>query len=286
MGITSFSVESPLGRWTMTGWSPPHLAGVVESIWHFDGTVSYLRERTFPSGLLQLIVHLGGRYRVVENGRAELCAELCVGGLQTGPLLVESPGSHCRVMGVQIHPIGAYRLFGTPLGELAGQANLDLQDVVGPAARELQERCLGAGSAEEQVRCAAGWIVERLAHSPAPDPAIAWTAAEIKRRQGAVSISALRERTGLTKTRLATMFRDQVGVTPKLFARIHRFRRALKLIDQGDGPLADIALAAGYYDQPHMNAELRELSGLAPGEFLAAVRYPNSVSVAEPAERT
>jgi len=75
-------------------------------------------------------------------------------------------------------------------------------------------------------------------------------------------------------------------VKDKLFARIHRFRRALKLIDQGDGPLADIALAAGYYDQPHMNAELRELSGLAPGEFLAAVRYPNSVSVAEPAERT
>lgn len=281
MGITSFSVESPLGRWTITGWSPPHLAGVVESIWHFDGIMNYLRERTFPSGLLQLIVHLGGRYRVVENGRPELCAELCVGGVQTGPLVVESPGTRCRIMGVQLHPMGAYRLFGRLLGELGGQSNVDLQDLVGPAARELQERCLQAGSAEEQVRCAAGWIAQRLARSPAPDPAIAWTAAEIKRRQGAVSISELRDRTGLSKTRMATVFREQVGVTPKLYARIHRFRRALELINQGSDPLVDVALAAGYYDQPHLNAEFRELSGLAPGEYLSAARYPNSVSLAE-----
>lgn len=281
MGITSFSVESPLGRWTITGWQPPPLADAVESIWHFEGTLTCLRERTFPSGLLQLIVHLGGRYRVVEKGRAELCSEMCVGGIQTGPLVVESPETRCRIMGVQLHPVGAYRLFGRPLGELGGQSNVDLQDLVGPAARELQERCLEAGSAEDQVRCAAGWIAERLARSPAPDPAIAWTAAEIERRQGAVSISELRDRTGLSKTRMATVFREQVGVTPKLYARIHRFRRALELINQGSDPLVEVALAAGYYDQPHLNAEFRELSGLAPGEYLAAARYPNSVSLAE-----
>jgi AraC-like DNA-binding protein len=280
-GITSFSVESPPGRWTFTGWKPPHLAGVVELIWHFDGTVISLRERTFPNGLLLLIVHLGGRYRVLENGRPQVCAEVCLGGLQMGPLVVESPAERCRVMGVQLHPLGAYRLFGRPLAELTGQSNVDLLDVTGSAANELRDRCLEAISAEEQVRRAASWIAERLARSPAPDPAIAWSAAEIRRRQGAVSISELREATGLTKTRMAMVFRDQVGVTPKLYARIHRFRRALELINRGSEPLVDVALTAGYYDQPHLNAEFRELSGLAPGEYLAARRYPNSVSMAE-----
>ena len=283
MAITSFSVESPLGRWTMTGWNPPHLSGVVESIWHFDGVMSCLRERTFPSGLLQLIIHLDERYRVVEGERSEVCAEVCVGGIQTGPLVIESPGSRCRIMGVQLRPVGAYRLFGLPLAELAGQSNVDLQDVVGATAAELRERCLESGSAEEQVRRAAAWIEGRIARALEADPAIAWTAAQIQDRQGAVSISRLRDRTGLTRTRLAAGFRDQIGVTPKLYARILRFRRTLGLINQGEEPLAEIALAAGYYDQPHMNAELRELSGLAPGEFLAAARYPNSVSLAEPA---
>ena len=45
------------------------------------------------------------------------------------------------------------------------------------------------------------------------------------------------------------------------------------MLQKGERPLIDVAQAAGYYDQPHMNAEFRELSGLAPREFLAA-RYP------------
>jgi AraC-like DNA-binding protein len=113
------------------------------------------------------------------------------------------------------------------------------------------------------------------------EPAVAWVAAEIERREGAVSIGELRERTGLSKTRLATLFRAQIGAPPKQYARILRFRRVLSRLQTGAAPLADLALDAGYYDQPHMNAEFRELSGFSPREFLAARRYPGSVSLAE-----
>ena len=101
---------------------------------------------------------------------------------------------------------------------------------------------------------------------------------------GAVSIAALREQTGQTKTRLTTAFREQIGVPPKLYARIHRFRRVLALLDESAGPFAEIALTAGYYDQPHMNAEFRELSGFTPRDFLAATRYAGSTNLAEVAE--
>src|SRR5437588_11929303 len=72
-----------------------------------------------------------------------------------------------------------------------------------------------------------------------------------------------------------------IGAPPKRYARILRFRRVLSLLQSGAAPLADLALDAGYYDQPHMNAEFRELSGFSPREFLAARRYPGSVSLAE-----
>ena len=60
-----------------------------------------------------------------------------------------------------------------------------------------------------------------------------------------------------------------------------RFTRVMKLVSAETAPLADIACEAGYYDQPHMNAEFREFSGFTPSEFLHAHRYVNSVSVAE-----
>lgn len=277
--FATYEIDSHLGRWTITEWRPPHLASVVEGMWHFDGVVGYPRERVFPSGMMELIVHLGERYREVRGDRTEPYTVTCVTGLQLGPMVIEAPSCHNAVIGIRLHPAGAFALMG-PLAEVSG-LSVDLQDLVGAAAAELAERCAGTVSPEERLRIAARWIGERVAKSPGADPAVSWMASQIRRREGAVSISELRERTGFSKTRLVTLFREQIGVTPKLYARILRFRHALERLVQGAGPLSELALEAGYYDQPHMNAEFRELSGFTPRELQAATRFPNSPSLAE-----
>ena len=43
-------------------------------------------------------------------------------------------------------------------------------------------------------------------------PAVAWAAGRIEQSSGAVSIAELRRQTGLSKTRLAEAFRDQIGL--------------------------------------------------------------------------
>jgi len=70
------------------------------------------------------------------------------------------------------------------------------------------------------------------------------------------------------------LFREQVGVRPKLYARLLRFQRTLACLQAGDGRLADLALELGYYDQAHMNAEFRDLGGVSPLQFVAA-RFEN-----------
>jgi AraC-like DNA-binding protein len=280
MGIVTQSVVSPLGCWTQSRWSPPHLAGLVEAFWYFEGRTTFARERNFPNGMFELIVHFGETYRVVEGPWTGRCSTACFGGLMSGPAVVEAPASSPPVLGIRLHPAGAYALLGRPLSQMGG-LTIDLRDLAGAAAEELIERCHGASSGEERLRAAAAWVSERLAPSRRVDPAIAWVAGQIERREGAVAISALRDRAGLSKTRLATAFREQIGVTPKQYARILRFRRALTMVNAGEETLAEVALAAGYYDQPHLNAEFRDLSGFSPREFLAALRYPESVSLAE-----
>ncbi|HXU34614.1 MAG TPA: AraC family transcriptional regulator [Thermoanaerobaculia bacterium] len=285
MPIEVQSHDSPLGRWTIAGWRPAHLAGIVEGIWYFEGFVALPRERIFPDGRAELIVHLGPRYGQVEGaGRVDPYPTVCMSGVLLRSNLIEAPPGECAVLGVRLHPAGAYALLGRPLHDLAG-ITVDLADLISSASADLAERCAEAASPEARLRAAAGWIAERTARAPGADPAVAWTAAEIERQGGAVSISALRERTGWSKSRLAERFKEQIGVAPKVLARIVRFRRALvRLHRQGEGgSLADLALRSGYYDQPHFNAEFRELAGFSPGEYLAASRYPESVSLAEPA---
>ena len=65
-------------------------------------------------------------------------------------------------------------------------------------------------------------------------------------------------------------FRQRFGLPPKLVARILHFHRTAALLGEAanDGR-ADIALAGGYYDQPHFNRDFRQFAGCTPSEYLA-----------------
>jgi AraC-like DNA-binding protein len=282
--MTPIVVDGPLGRWTHSACRPSHLRGLVDEIWLFDGWLATRRERTFPNGLLEIFVHLGDRYRVVEDRGLEqdwVCPTLCLTGLQRSPVVVEAPARRTKVLGMKLTPAGAYALFVRPMCDLTG-LTIDLHDLVDRGAAALADECHDAPSIDACLRSAVSWLDRRLAAQTRMDPAISWMIDQIYGSRGIVAIGALRERTGVSKTRLAAAFQEQVGVSPKQYARIVRFSRVLtRLHHEACGPLSVLALEAGYYDQPHMNAEFKELSGLTPGEFLAAQRFPNSVHVAE-----
>lgn len=271
MQIVTLRHESPRGRWTYWEWRPAHLANAVELVWQSDGSTWEPRDRHYPAPSIELLVNIGGdRFRLVEPSGAEFFDDAWLAGVQVGPVVTETP-RHSTVLGVRLRPAGAYALLARPMRELSGFV-ADLSDLVGHAARALTDRCRDATSVEERFRVAAAWVAERVSRARGIVPEIAWSAAQIERSAGAVPIEELRRETGLSKTRMVTAFRDQIGVSPKLYARIVRFSRATAILGAGPGPLADVALAAGYYDQSHMNAEFREMSGLTPREYLAAER--------------
>jgi AraC-like DNA-binding protein len=272
VAIVTRRSDDLLGAWTLTESRPEHLVGLVESIWYFEGSIPHPRERHFPSGLVGLVVQLEAPFHFVKDGTRERCATACLSGLQTRPTTIEAPSPRSRVLGVTLSPAGAYAVAGGSLAEASGRV-VDLADLVGRAASELAERCDEAPSADDRVRWAAEWISQRIASARGLDPRVAWAAAHIEESHGSVAIADLEAQTGLSKKRLIASFREQIGLAPKLYARVMRFRRALTLLHEGRNSLAQIALAAGYYDQPHMNLEFRELGGLAPSDFLAISRY-------------
>jgi len=273
--------DSPLGRWLLARWAPARLAGVVEEIWSFEGRLTVLRERHFPNGRLSLVIQLGALYNQVVGDRLEPFSQACLSGLTLASDVIEAPPEPTAVLGMQLLPAGAYGVLGRPLHELTG-ITVDLRDVAGDAADELLERCAAAASPRARLRAAGAWVRDRLERHGRSDPAVSWMAGEIERCSGAVTISRLRDRTGWSKSRLATRFREQVGVSPKTFARVVRFRKALEGVSRGD-PLAEVAQASGYFDQPHFNADFREFAGFTPTEYRERSRFPESLSLPESA---
>jgi AraC-like DNA-binding protein len=287
MPIVAQHFDSSLGRWTHTGWRPAAgdpLEWAVDRVWDFDGMAAHPQERVFPNGHLELIVQLDDRYLDITTAGAVPTPAACVTGIFSRPAVVQAPRRPCRVLGVRLRPAGAWALLAHPLSQLAG-LTADLADLLGRAGDELAERCHDAGNGIDRVRRAVAWLGLQFRRPDArgADPAARWVACRIADSGGTRPIAELRAEAGLTNARLIALFREQVGVTPKRLARIHRFDRALTLLNREGDTLASVAQRAGYFDQPHMNAEFREMAGLTPREFLAATRYPNSLSLPQPA---
>jgi AraC-like DNA-binding protein len=284
MTVTEVRIRPPAADLLHQTWRPAAgdpLAPFVEAIAYCDGALYHPRERLFPSGTLELVVHLADHYRVpTPRGPAPL-PSVCVSGILSGPVVMHTPAGHCRVVTVRLWPAGARAVIRCPLWELSGQM-VELRDVIPGDAASLVHYCQDERSGRACIAIVRQWLAARLDTVGSRAGAVSWAVSEIVRHHGALAIDTLRDRTGLSWARLAADFRDQVGVTPKYYARLVRFRRAIELAHASPGPsLSSLALEAGYYDQAHMNAEFRALGGLTPGEFRSSIRYPDAVTIAE-----
>jgi transcriptional regulator GlxA family with amidase domain len=97
---------------------------------------------------------------------------------------------------------------------------------------------------------------------------------------GRMPVDELAVKTGYTRKHLASLFKRQVGLSPKALARVHRFRGALSLLDRANGqvPWAALAEQCGFYDQSHLINEFRRFTGFSPVE-LARRDRPDSGSI-------
>ena len=243
----------------------PYLAGAIEAWEQTDGPRSELREVPIPG--VPFIVNLGSKWTIETAGRT-VVLDSFTGGLSTGPAVVHGPPSWACIE-LCLTPLGARRLFGLPMHELANQV-VPLEEVL-PRSPELVDRLCEARSWPERFQLLDDFLLRRLARSVDPSPEVEWSWARLHGSHGRAPIHELADELGWSHRRLIARFRDQLGLAPKMLARIIRFDRAVRQL-RASKPrtLAEIAFDCGYFDQAHLNREFREFAGTTPGAFVAA----------------
>jgi AraC-like DNA-binding protein len=176
-------------------------------------------------------------------------------------------GGEQRGIQLDLTPPGARMVFGLPMRELARRV-VALEELVPP---ELVERLMAAPGWAARFDLLDAFLLERVARAAGPRPDVAYVWSRLVATHGAIGVGQLCGELGCSRRHLAARFGDEVGLAPKAVARILRFQRVVALLGREGGAtrFADIASAAGYYDQPHLNRDFRELAGCTPGEYLA-----------------
>jgi AraC-like DNA-binding protein len=260
--------EHELGEWTrarrapdarLTGLLDRELLGYQHSLARFD---SWLEP---PRPQLTMMIDLDGG--LTADGRP--LPDAWIGGLGDRPTIVGFGATYGSI-DLKLRPLGAYRLIGFPLSELTG-ACVPLADVFGHEGAELAQRLREHDDWDERFDAVQEFLLRRLNRTPpaaVPDPAVAWAWGRLCASHGTTRVEALATELGCSRRYLSDAFRRQVGLSPKTVGRLLRFQHVRERIQQSPACWGDVAYAAGYADQSHLNREFRDLAGTTPSDFV------------------
>jgi AraC-like DNA-binding protein len=168
---------------------------------------------------------------------------------------------------LRLRPGRSTALLGTSPRDLVDRI-VPLADYWGEQAPRLAARLTGEPTAV--LAALADTLLDRAAGSAPAGGELTVAAARALADGDRLTVAA--RRVGVSERHLRNLFHTEVGVSPKHFARLDRLRRVLAAAGSGRG-WAELAHAAGYYDQAHLSAEFVALLGVPPGAF-AAGRLP------------
>ncbi len=238
----------------------------VKQYWFLKTTGNSSEQiRTVPTGHICMIFHRGKR--IFSSSEKHLQPQAFVSGHEKiyNDLLYSGL---IDMICVVFRPAGAGFFFHIPLNKING-LSVDIKDLGDKKLEELEKKLTDTDSAYTCVLLIEKYLLTQLKYQ---------TDHNLKRINAAIKLintqypdaNTLAEAACLSPRQFNRIFTEHVGAKPKEFQRIIRFQRALFLLQhEPDINLAQLAIACGYYDQPHLIKEFKTFSGYTPVEYLS-----------------
>jgi AraC-like DNA-binding protein len=169
---------------------------------------------------------------------------------------------------IHFQPSGFNRLFGIPMTELTDAA-YDAYAVIGPGIPRLEHELGDTPGFADRIQLIEERLIRMLGCHDTLDP-VAVAANRLFASNGVHRVSAMATESGLSPRQFERRFLAQVGVPPKLYARIIRFNAALDhKLRWPSRAWTRIANDHDFYDQMHLVHDCRAFTGESPSRFLA-----------------
>ena len=242
--------------------APPHLSAVVDCFWLLEADGSGTHEPIIPDGRIEIVIHYGVRFEQRQpDGRVRPQPASMIVGQMLAPISVGYVG-RAGVAAIRLRPSAARAVIRCSAAEITGRV-VELEALFG-STETLREKLALARDDRARVDLLAAWLGTIVRSGPTRE--IDGAATAIAARAGRIDLVAVASDAGLSLRQLERRFLADVGIAPKTFARMVRLQSALRRIAGGQ-PLADVALACGYYDQPHMARDFSRLAETSPAAW-------------------
>jgi AraC-like DNA-binding protein len=239
-----------------------HLRHFIDTFWilEHDGE-SRAPQRVVPDGHPELICNWGQPFEAFEAGEWRAQPRCFLAGQIDGPLFLR-PAGPAKMLGIGFDAHGAANLFQQPMRELSGRFT-PVEDLSRALSRNLN-RALESSDPVRAVEAALLSVTQS-----GGDFLIAEAVRRIDLANGALDLASLARDLGLSIRQLERRFLATVGLAPKIYCRIQRFKKVFGVIGQTACNWVETAVACGYYDQAHLIRDCKEFSGNTPAALLS-----------------
>ena len=244
------------------------LRDVVEEYWHCSaaGASTELsgEQRCLPLGTVEIIIQLRGRPILGWlNQQWTTFPKAYVGGIIKGAVVWKAYGD-TELFGICLKPEGMLQLFGTPLGGII-DSFVDAEDFFRKEDTPIIEKIQEAPDDKMRIFLIEAFFHNQLAKFNPKDNYFTEALRRIRRQEKGFSATTVSKALFVSERQSQRLFKENLGVTPKAYYRIMRFRDALTFTRQNQAiSWAQLSYDLGYSDQAHFIRDFKEFSGVTP----------------------
>lgn len=229
-------------------------------------------ERLIPDGSASLVIELDDQERFIYDNESLAKVQLCRGSWLSGNFTEYLSFGTIRntdLMGVRFKPGGLYPYIDLPMDNMKNRV-LDGVEVFGRDIEELRMALIREKESIEKNKILGEWLIDLKSKYNKPvNERIKWARDEILNFPNFMEINKIVSRTGYSDKHFISLFKNQIGFTPKIFQRIIKFNQILPKIQQSESlSWTQISHECGYYDQSHFIRDFKKFSGFNPSEFI------------------
>ena len=174
----------------------------------------------------------------------------------------------CKMLNVRFKPNGVYPFTSTPLGEFRDKG-ANLYHLIGHLADRLYQKIGNEQSLPAMIDQLDHFLLNQVYHNYNLDGMLETALDLAVQSKGESSVKILCDQLNIGYRKIDRLFKTQVGLPPKQFLKLIRFRHILNdVLFQQTPDWMQIVADYNFHDQSHLIKEFKKITGESPSAFI------------------
>jgi len=252
-----YPVQPPLNQW-------------VQFIWISKGENDTTKSKILPNGVIELILNFGNKQKTLNTNTLKTdkyFKNFWVAGLQSKPIIIQSL-TDTNLIGIRFLPGGAYPFFKFPMTNISDKVME--ADWIQPELESVRKSINDLSNHKKIIKIVEEYLWAKFDGSCLTNESVKYVANKIFFSDTEISIKELVRKAGYSHKHFISLFKKQVGTSPKNLQRIMRLQKVIQLVkDKPDVKWLDILYQFPFHDAPHFAHDFKELTGMTPEKYLS-----------------